>query len=460
MKIPITKVKSHPLNDTIYNLSNIDDLVNSIDDVGLLTPVVINQKFQLISGHRRMEAVRRLGWDEVEVEVIETSTEEEEKSLLIHFNKQRVKTSREIINEAETLRPLFAVGQGKRSDLTSVPRNKSGRDALAEAMGVSSAQLGKLLFIQKENPDYITLIDEDKLTVRQAYIHLSRLKKEEKSKTVTSTSSRADSSKGGTFIFHQKSSDSMDEIESKSVDMIFTSPPYWNKRVYGGVTLGNERKPTEYVDGLVRHLRDCSRVIKETGSFFLNMGDTYKDGNLMNIPHKVVIRLQEEGWILRNTIVWNKTNPKPHSGKTSLSPTYEFIFHLVRTSKYKYNEILTQSKTETKFLVPRHRNINRQAPDNVYPMMPRDGKNIGDYWDESVVRTAVAKNSPSSNGVEHPAPFPEQIITLPILQTTNEGDLVLDPFMGTGTTGKVANGLDRRFIGYDLENYLDDFLIS
>jgi DNA modification methylase len=87
-------------------------------------------------------------------------------------------------------------------------------------------------------------------------------------------------------------------------------------------------------------------------------------------------------------------------------------------------------------------------------MMPRDGKNIGDYWDESVVRTAVAKNKPSLDGLEHPAPFPEQIITLPILQTTDEGDLVLDPFMGTGTTGKVANNLDRRFVGYDVGDYL------
>ena len=74
----------------------------------------------------------------------------------------------------------------------------------------------------------------------------------------------------------------MEEVETGSIDLIFTSPPYWNKRVYGGVTLGNERSPDDYVDNLVSHLDECSRVIKETGSFFLNMGDTYKDGNLMN----------------------------------------------------------------------------------------------------------------------------------------------------------------------------------
>lgn len=182
MKLPIDQIQSHPLNQSIYDLSNIGDLVVSIGEVGLLTPLVVNQQYQLISGHRRIEAVRRLGWDKVDVEVIETTSEDEEKSLLVHINKQRVKTSREVINEAETLRALYAVGQGKRSDLTSVPRNKGGRDALVEAVGVSSSQLGKLLFIQKENPDFITAIDEGNLRIRQAYTHLSRLKNERDAK--------------------------------------------------------------------------------------------------------------------------------------------------------------------------------------------------------------------------------------------------------------------------------------
>jgi DNA modification methylase len=453
MKIPLSQVQTHPLNETIYDLSNIDDLVVSIGEVGLLTPVVVNQQYQLISGHRRIEAVRRLGWDEVDVEVIETASEDEEKSLLVHFNKQRVKTTREIINEAETLRPLYTVGQGKRSDLTSVHPNKSsGRDALAEAVGVASSRLGKLLFIQRENPDFITAIDEGKLTVNQAYTHLSRLKKENDSKN--STPKKKNQQSTDTFIFHHKSSDRMEEVETGSVDLIFTSPPYWNKRDYAGVSLGTERSPDDFVDNLVTHLGACSRVIKETGSFFLNMGDTYKDGNLLSLPHKVVIKLQEDGWILRNTIIWNKTNPKPHSSKTSLTPTYEFIFHLVRSSGYKYNQTLAPSKTDSKFQFPRHREVDGSVPDEVYPMMPRDGKNMGDYWDESVVKTAVAKNIPTPDGVEHPAPFPEQIVTLPILQTTDEGDIVLDPFMGSGTTGKVANRLGRRFVGYDVTDYL------
>ena len=102
MKLPIDQIQSHPLNPSIYNLSNIEDLVVSIGEVGLLTPLVVNQHFQLISGHRRIEALRILDWSEIDVEVIETSSEDEEKSLLVHYNKQRVKTLREILNETET----------------------------------------------------------------------------------------------------------------------------------------------------------------------------------------------------------------------------------------------------------------------------------------------------------------------------------------------------------------------
>jgi len=78
---------------------------------------------------------------------------------------------------------------------------------------------------------------------------------------------------------------------------------------------------------------------------------------------------------------------------------------------------------------------------------------MGDFWSEDIVKTAVVNQKLTTSGNEHPAPFPENIVTLPILQTSQEGDLVLDLFMGTGTTGKVANSLNRRFVGYDLRNY-------
>ena len=78
---------------------------------------------------------------------------------------------------------------------------------------------------------------------------------------------------------------------------------------------------------------------------------------------------------------------------------------------------------------------------------------MGDFWNEEIVRTSVA-NQKLEIGGEHPAPFPKGIIILPILQTSNEGDLILDPFMGSGTTGRVCDELGRKFVGYDLKSFL------
>ena len=124
----------------------------------------------------------------------------------------------------------------------------------------------------------------------------------------------------------------------------------------------------------------------------------------------------------------------------------------MKSNQYKYHQILTKLKHTTRpSHSPRHRNLNGHT--RVNPYIPREGKNIGDYWNEDIVRTAVMNNVFYDTTKEHPAPFPENIITIPILQTTDVNDLVVDPFMGTGTTGKVANSFDRKFIGYDIQSY-------
>ena len=161
---------------------------------------------------------------------------------------------------------------------------------------------------------------------------------------------------------------------------------------------------------------------------------------------------QDEGWILRNSIIWAKTNPKPSSSKSNLCPTYEFIFHLVKSSDYIYNPTLAPIKDSTKpSHPPRHRNL-KDNNSKINPYIPREGKNMGDWWSEEIVQSAVV-NQKLTDGVEHPAPFPEKIVILPVLQTTNEGDLVLDPFCGSMTTGKVSERFNRQFVGYDVQIY-------
>ena len=445
MKISISKLSHHPMNKEIYSLSSIDDLVASIDEIGLLEALVIDNKNRVISGNRRLECIRRLKWRTVEVKRVEVEDQDIGRHL-VHYNKHRVKTARELLNEADVIDQYLDVLQnsegGRRKGLK--------RDLISKELGIGSSTLGKLQVIQTHDEDLIDLIDKDILTVAQAYQQVQRIKKEERTLEFSSRKKL----NGDGFTFYQKSSDKMIELKDREVQTIFTSPPYWNKRKYvKNGSIGEEKRPEEYIENLIAHLRDCKRVLSNRGSFFLNLGDTYLNGNLQNIPHKIVIGLQNEGWILRNTIIWSKTNPKPSSSKSNLCPTYEFIFHLVKGDNYYYNLTLSPLKNSSKAsLPPRHKGIKKNGK-TVSPYVPREGKNMGDFWTEDVVRTAVVNQKLTANGNEHPAPFPEDIITLPIIQTSQEGDLVLDPFMGSGTTGKVSNKLNRRFVGYDLRNY-------
>ncbi len=455
MKIQISQLSHHPKNKEIYDLSSIEDLMESISEVGLLQPLVIDQHNQVISGNRRFESIKRLGWKTVEVNQRTVSPQAEE-VLLVHYNKQRIKTYREILNEYLVLKDHYSVGQGKRTDLTSVHPNKSinVRDNVSEQIGISSSRLGKLLFIHKHQPNHIELLDKGILTLNQSYLQVSRDVKETNSRKkkidVDSESIHPN------WRFFQKSSEEMTEIKDGEIQTIFTSPPYWNKRLYsedGG--LGNEKTSNEFIKTLTDHLEDCWRVLNSRGSFFLNLGDTFYKGNLQNIPHQVIIGLQKKGWILRNTIIWSKTNPKPSSSKTNLTPSYEFIFHLTKSLEYDYTPILNSLNEKTKpSLPPRHRSVSGKLTENVSPYIPNQkGKNMGDYWNENIVRSSVANQKLDIQG-EHPAPFPQQIILLPLLQTTNQGQTVLDPFCGSGTVGKVCNQLNRNFVGYDIQKFI------
>ena len=454
MKVKVSTLKHHPKNKEIYTLSSIEELMESISEVGLLQPLIIDSQNQVISGNRRFESIKRLGWEEVQVEVKEVNKEEEE-LLLIHFNKQRIKSFKELINEYLTLDRIYRKGQGKRTDLTSVKSNRSSsRDIISSEMGISSSQLQRLVYIHRNRPDYIELLDKGILTVNQSYLQIQREEKERDSRS-SSISRNSDSKDKTNWRFYQKSSHDMSELSDGEVQTIFTSPPYWNKRTYSEEKgLGNEKTSEEFVVNLSEHLKDCKRVLNDRGSFFLNLGDTFYNGNLQNVPHRVVIKLQEQGWILRNTIIWSKTNPKPSSSKTNLTPSYEFIFHLVKSMEYDYYPTPNKLSENTKpSLPPRHRSVNGDYSKSVSPYLPNiKGKNMGDYWNEDIVRTSVANQKLGIDG-EHPAPFPKEILILPILQSSNEGDIVLDPFMGSGTTGRVCDELNRKFVGYDLKGY-------
>lgn len=465
MKVSISKISHHPINTNIYNVSNIEELSKSIDEVGLLQKIVVNSKFQIISGSRRFEALKLLNWEEVEVDVNDID-DKDTILYLISYNRQRVKTSTELLNEIKFLYDYYGNNQGKRTDLTSNNVDRSSTQSkISMEIGISNGNISKLLFIDKTNNDFIGLIDKGIMTINQGFLECKRIEKQKLSIKTNNNKPLKSISQTDRIKIYNSSSDNMKEIEDETIQTIITSPPYWNKRVYSEnqKEIGSEKEPGEYINNLVVHLTDCYRVLKKEGSFFLNLGDTFLNGCLQNIPHRVVIKLTEKGWILRNTIIWKKSNPKPSSSKTNLTSSYEFIFHLVKSKDYLYNQLKIPLSSKTKpSHPPRHRNLKNNSINKYSPYIPSSlGKNIEDYIDGDVIKTAVANQSILKKygiDIEHPAPFNSDIVILPILQTSNEGDIVLDPFSGIGSVCDVIQNLKlgRKYVGYEInENFVE-----
>ena len=452
MKIKVQHLEHHPLNSDVYTIENIDDLIESIGDIGLLEKLIINSKNQVISGNRRLKALNHLKIDEVEVEQIDLKDSKEELKYLIHYNKHRVKTVRERINEIKHLKDIYSIGQGKRSDLENQEKSNY-RKRISKELGMSENTLYKLLYIDKNKPNLIKEVDNGLFTISQAFRECKKqIERDLSIKDKTSLKSTKNENNLSFELFN-KSSLQLNELKDNSIDCIVTSPPYFNKRVYtNNKELGQEENVNEFIDNLVNHIGDYKRVLKKSGSFYLNIGDSYINGDLQLIPHRVSIKLIEKyGWVLKHSIVWKKTNPLPSSSEKRLTNSHEYIFHFVKSKDYTFNKFGYPLSENTKPST----SPNYHSDNGVYsPYVPsEDGmRKHHDFLDEDIIQTSVSNNSfLEKYGIKkHPALFPSSIPLFCILKSTNENDLVLDPFMGSGTTGITSLNLNRKFVGYEI----------
>jgi DNA modification methylase len=286
-------------------------------------------------------------------------------------------------------------------------------------------------------------------------------------------------------IFNESCLNVPQRIAPKSINTIVTSPPYYGLRDYGVVgQIGLEQTPQEYVDKLVSVFRACHEVLRDDGTLWLNLGDSYcgtgdkgnyrypkyKDGrngqgvsvskkidglkskDLIGIPWRVAFALQSDGWYLRQDIIWHKPNPMPESVKDRCTKAHEYIFLLSKKPKYYFDSeaikepVLESSKkrAETGWK-PTKLNISISGPQNeTFEKMGsrwvKDKKNKRDVW---TITTKSCKEA-------HFATFPPELIRPCILAGCPKGGLVLDPFLGAGTTAMVAKQEGRQYVGFEL----------
>ena len=303
------------------------------------------------------------------------------------------------------------------------------------------------------------------------------------------------------------------------IDCCMTSPPYWSQRDYAGGGLGQETTPAEYVRRLLAVCAEVQRVLKPTGSFWLNVGDAYQNKCLLGLPWRVALALtDEQGWILRNSVVWNKVKGGPDNAKDKLRNVHEPLFHFVKTARYYYDADAVRNRPRRAKVVngsvvsatgvsgvrykrqielstalndaekaAAHRALAAVLDEVRYGKLAdfrmiirgqqrvthsdsgrvsgraRELAETGFYFlkyhpggsKPSDVWDILPEDTQQRTG--HFAPYPADLCRIPLLATCPDEGVVLDPFAGTGTTNWVALQLGRKSIGIDLS---DDYLAA
>lgn len=254
-------------------------------------------------------------------------------------------------------------------------------------------------------------------------------------------------------------------LPSESVQCIVTSPPYFGHREYSNGSnlqeyeFGRDRSADMYVDRLIELFSELRRALHSSGTLWLNLGDTYREGRLVGIPWRVALGLQASGWMLRSEIIWNKPNAMPSPIKTRPTTAHEQVFLLSKSQNYYYDadairEPHVTFSSESKMKGGRNHLGKKNGT-------PENGKNKGNSnlhkgrWDQAFHPLGRNKRTVWSIPLgkfreAHFAVFPEQLVENCLLAGTSKGDLVLDPFMGAGTTAVVAQALERHFLGFEL----------
>ena len=272
--------------------------------------------------------------------------------------------------------------------------------------------------------------------------------------------------------------DSMRQMakDGVKVQMCVTSPPYYGLRDYGvGGQIGAEETPQHFIDNLVEVFACVWDILADDGTLWVNLGDTYSAGgrgagseiqsankgsitgnvlgtwkvdgyrpkNLLGMPWKLAFALQEFGWNLRQDIIWHKPNPMPESVTDRCTKSHEYIFLLSKNQKYYYDYEAIKEPVENMGKPRKFRDGDpsvtlRNDEGRLY--IPKEDRNKRSVW---TVNTSTFKGA-------HFATYPEELIEPCILAGSKVGDIVLDPFFGSGTTGQAAQNLGRKWIGCEL----------
>lgn len=284
-------------------------------------------------------------------------------------------------------------------------------------------------------------------------------------------------------IFEGDCIEGMKNLPDKSVNCCVTSPPYFGLRDYGHEgQIGLEETPEQFVTKLVDVFREVKRVLKDDGTLWLNLGDSYartggdssqsgrhwdgreknptngsnrfakdlglKAKDLIGIPWMVAFALRADGWYLRQDIIWHKPNPMPESVTDRCTKSHEYIFLLSKSQKYWYDH----DAIKQAMIGEPHKPGNKATSDAGHLRNDVGTDRMEKVWGEDGManKRSVWTVTTKPYSEAHFATYPPDLIVDCIKAGCPEGGIVLDPFMGAGTTAMVARKLNRNYVGFEL----------
>lgn len=264
------------------------------------------------------------------------------------------------------------------------------------------------------------------------------------------------------------------KTEGLRAQMCVTSPPYFGLRDYGHPgQIGLEQTPEEYIAAMVEVFRCVRDVLADDGTLWLNIDDSYsKSKQLLGIPWRVAFALQADGWILRQDIIWSKTNPKPEPMWGRCARAHEYLFLFAKSPVYLFDgdairgepndeaaqQLLSPRKTKrTEKDESRYAMAQAMYGESATQMSKPIGAMFSGYQTlKGPSKKSVWYVARASYSGAHMAVFPPALIEPCILAGSRPGDIVLDPFMGSGTTAQVALQHGRQYLGCELNEAYGD----
>lgn len=247
-----------------------------------------------------------------------------------------------------------------------------------------------------------------------------------------------------------------------------TSPPYYGLRDYGHENqIGLEETPEQYIEAMVDVFRCVKDVLADDGTLWINIGDSWGSGkkydgikqkDLVGIPWMLAFALRADGWYLRQDIIWHKPNPMNESVNDRCTKAHEYIFLLSKQEKYFYDResIREPVKPTTNGKTGVRRSGNSKTRSKEHWGVPHEPENVIVEYDEikGANKRSVWTIPTKPYKGAHFATYPTELVKPCILAGSRIGDIVIDPFMGSGTTAQVAQELGRQYLGCELnEDY-------